>query len=91
MSPFAPGGEVGRPRLKALVKMVRKVLEEAIAAGGSTLRDFAAADGALGYFQHSFRAYGREDQPCLKPGCSGVIGRRAQGGRSTFHCPVCQT
>ena len=69
---------------------VRTVLEEAIEAGGSTLRDYAAADGALGYFQHSFEVYDREGQACLKPGCRGVIGRVAQAGRSTFFCPVCQ-
>ena len=69
---------------------MRAVLEEAIAAGGSTLRDFQAADGSLGYFQHSFKAYGREDQPCLTPGCRGVIRRKVQGGRSTFYCVECQ-
>jgi formamidopyrimidine-DNA glycosylase len=66
------------------------VLEEAIEAGGSTLRDYAAADGALGYFQHRFSVYGREGEPCLRRGCSGVIARTVQAGRSTFHCPVCQ-
>jgi len=91
ISPLKPGGEITRARLAALVEMIRAVLEEAIEAGGSTLRDFAAADGSLGYFQHRFRAYGREDQPCLTPACRGVIRRQAQGGRSTFYCPVCQT
>jgi formamidopyrimidine-DNA glycosylase len=67
------------------------VLEEAIAAGGSTLRDYAGADGELGYFQHAFRAYGREEQPCLTPDCPGVIRRSVQAGRSTFYCPACQT
>jgi formamidopyrimidine-DNA glycosylase len=69
---------------------VRAVLKEAIVAGGSTLRDYAAADGALGYFQHSFLAYGREYEPCQTPRCQGVIRRVVQGGRSTFYCPVCQ-
>lgn len=91
ISPFKPAGQVGRPALTALVSAVRAVLEEAIAAGGSTLRDYVAADGSLGYFQHSFRCYGREDHPCPRPGCPGVIARQAQGGRSTFHCSVCQT
>ena len=59
-------------------------------AGGSTLRDYAAADGALGYFQHSFAAYGREGQPCLTPGCGGTIERIVQNGRSSFYCPRCQ-
>lgn len=90
ISPLKAGGKIGRAKLEALVPAVRAVLEEAIAAGGSTLRDFQAADGALGYFQHSFKAYGREDQPCLTPGCRGVIRRKVQGGRSTFYCPECQ-
>jgi formamidopyrimidine-DNA glycosylase len=91
ISPLKPGGKVPRKRLGPLVEAVRQVLEEAIAAGGSTLRDFQAADGSLGYFQHSFKAYGREDQPCLTTGCRGVIRRKVQGGRSTFYCPECQT
>jgi formamidopyrimidine-DNA glycosylase len=66
------------------------VLTEAIAAGGSTLRDYAQADGALGYFQHRFRVYDREGGPCVNQGCSGVVHRKVQGGRSTFYCPVCQ-
>ncbi|HUO22945.1 MAG TPA: bifunctional DNA-formamidopyrimidine glycosylase/DNA-(apurinic or apyrimidinic site) lyase [Caulobacteraceae bacterium] len=90
LSPFTPGGEAPLKRLKPLVAAIKAVLEEAIAAGGSTLRDYVAADGSLGYFQHSFRCYGREDQPCLRDGCAGAIARAAQGGRSTFHCTVCQ-
>ena len=76
--------------VRELAETVRLVLAEAIEAGGSTLRDFAAADGALGYFQHRFQAYGREDEPCLTPRCQGEITRTVQSGRSTFHCPVCQ-
>ena len=87
ISPLRAGGKVSRPKLAALVEAVRSVLEEAIEAGGSTLRDFQAADGSLGYFQHRFGAYGREDEPCLRPGCRGVIRRKVQGGRSTFYCP----
>jgi formamidopyrimidine-DNA glycosylase len=90
ISPLKPGGKVAKARLAALVDAIRSVLEEAIDAGGSTLRDFASTDGALGYFQHRFRAYGREDQPCLTRGCRGVIRRTVQGARSTFYCPVCQ-
>ncbi len=90
ISPMKAGGKVTKARLAALTEDIRLVLEEAIEAGGSTLRDFAATDGALGYFQHSFRAYGREDEPCLTPACRGVIRRKVQGGRSTFYCPVCQ-
>jgi formamidopyrimidine-DNA glycosylase len=90
ISPFGPAGKISRPRLKALVDAIGQVLEAAIAAGGSTLRDYAAADGALGYFQHSFRAYGREGAPCPNPGCDGTILRQVQAGRSTFFCPACQ-
>jgi formamidopyrimidine-DNA glycosylase len=90
LSPFKAAGAVGRPTLVKLAQAVRQVLEEAIAAGGSTLRDYVAADGALGYFQHQFRVYGREGEPCLKPGCRGVVARKVQGGRSTFYCPACQ-
>ena len=74
----------------ALVTAIRKVLEEAIAAGGSTLRDYRQADGELGYFQHRFRVYDREGEPCRKRGCSGRVKRIVQAGRSTFFCPVCQ-
>jgi formamidopyrimidine-DNA glycosylase len=83
----------GRPgkRLEALVRAIRAVLEDAIAAGGSTLRDFRAADGASGYFQHSFSVYDREGEPCPRPGCTGTVARLVQSGRSTFYCPVCQS
>jgi len=90
ISPNRPAGSISRRRLEALVAAIQDVLREAIVKGGSTLRDFAAADGALGYFQHSFTVYGREDQPCASPGCPGVIRRITQAGRSTFYCPVCQ-
>ncbi len=82
----------GRPteRCERLVPTIRQVLEEAIAAGGSTLRDYAHADGSLGYFQHSFKVYGREGEPCAKAGCGGTIRRTIQSGRSTFHCGRCQ-
>ena len=87
ISPFRAGGKVSRAKLASLVEAVRAVLDEAIEAGGSTLRDFQAADGSLGYFQHRFGVYGREDEPCLRPGCRGTIRRKVQGGRSTFYCP----
>ena len=77
-------------RAEALSVSIRQTLEAAIAAGGSTLRDFSHADGALGYFQHSFRVYDREDEPCPTPGCRGVVRRIEQTGRSTFFCPECQ-
>ena len=90
ISPFKPAGEIKRAKLQLLATTVKEVLAEAIEVGGSTLRDFAAADGALGYFQHRFKAYDRQGQPCANPGCSGVIEREVQAGRSTFFCPTCQ-
>jgi formamidopyrimidine-DNA glycosylase len=78
------------PAAERLVQAIRAVLEDAIAAGGSTLRDYKQADGSLGYFQHRFAVYGREGEPCLTPGCRGKVRRKTQGGRSTFACPVCQ-
>lgn len=82
----------GRPTTRAerLVPAIRDVLEAAITAGGSTLRDYRAADGAPGYFQHSFSVYDREGEPCVRPGCGGRVRRIVQGGRSTFYCPRCQ-
>ncbi len=75
----------------ALVPIVRDVLSEAIAAGGSSLRDYRQADGELGYFQHTFHVYGREGQPCLSPACGAEIMRIVQSGRSSFYCPRCQS
>ena len=77
-------------RLDDLAQGVRTVLIEAIEAGGSTLRDFRAADGGPGSFQHRFAVYDREGEPCPTPLCRGVIRRIVQSGRSTFFCPVCQ-
>jgi formamidopyrimidine-DNA glycosylase len=91
ISPFKPAGRLSKPRLEGLVAAVRAVLAEAIAAGGSSISDYAGADGALGYFQHRFRVYDREGRPCPNPGCKGTIRRRVQAGRSTFYCPTCQT
>lgn len=84
-------GEQPSDELERLTAEIRAVLEEAIAAGGSTLRDFAAADGALGYFQHTFRAYGQTGSKCQSDGCGGTIERIVQAGRSTFYCARCQT
>ncbi|MBB3769686.1 formamidopyrimidine-DNA glycosylase [Angulomicrobium tetraedrale] len=85
----SPTGRATR-ETRLLVETIRAVLEEAIAAGGSTLRDHSQVDGTLGYFQHTFRAYDREGQPCLAPGCHGSIARLVQAGRSTFYCASCQ-
>ncbi|HYE50560.1 MAG TPA: bifunctional DNA-formamidopyrimidine glycosylase/DNA-(apurinic or apyrimidinic site) lyase [Azospirillaceae bacterium] len=91
ISPKRTAATVAGARAERLVPVIRDVLAEAIAAGGSTLRDYVQSDGELGYFQHSFKVYGREGEPC--PGCdcdvarTGGIQRIVQSGRSTFHCP----
>lgn len=87
IDPRKAGGKVSRAALERLVPAIRSVLEEAIAAGGSTLRDYARPDGELGYFSKSFDVYGREGEPCP---CGGAINRIVQGGRSTWFCPKCQ-
>jgi formamidopyrimidine-DNA glycosylase len=85
--PKRAAGSVSLERLRKLVPAIHDVLAEAIAAGGSTLRDFASPDGDLGYFSKSFSVYDREGQPCA---CGGTVRRIVQGGRSTFYCPHCQ-
>jgi len=90
ISPLTAAGKISKPRLEVLATVIRDVLSDAIEAGGSTLRDFANADGGQGYFQHRFDAYGREGEACLREGCSGAIRRIVQGGRSTFYCSTCQ-
>jgi formamidopyrimidine-DNA glycosylase len=77
-------------RATALVEAIEAVLNAAIKAGGSSLRDHRQTDGELGYFQHHFRVYDREGEPCATPGCRGTVKRIVQNGRSTFFCPVCQ-
>jgi formamidopyrimidine-DNA glycosylase len=83
-------GRNSADRLEALVRAVRSVLDDAIAAGGSTLRNYASAQGQPGAFQHRFDVYDREGEPCPRPGCRGTIRRIVQAGRSTFYCGVCQ-
>ena len=95
---LSPGREAGKLSRRGqatsggarLVVAIRDVLEAAIAAGGSTLRDYRHTDGSLGYFQHSFAVYGREGEACARPGCAGKIRRIVQAGRSTFYCGRCQ-
>ena len=77
-------------RLKALSLNIREVLNEAILAGGSSLRDHAQTNGDIGYFQHNFMVYGREGQACKKNGCGNKVNRIIQSGRSTFYCTKCQ-
>ncbi len=90
INPKRKARDLSKARVASLVPIVRDVLSEAIAAGGSSLRDYRQADGELGYFQHGFQAYDREGQFCQTPGCIGTITRIVQSGRSTFYCPKCQ-
>ncbi|MBH0238729.1 bifunctional DNA-formamidopyrimidine glycosylase/DNA-(apurinic or apyrimidinic site) lyase [Methylobrevis albus] len=89
LSPLRLAGTLTAAEADALAAAIRAVILDAIAAGGSSLRDYVQADGQLGYFQHSFSVYGREGAPC--PRCGAPILRTVQSGRSTFHCAVCQT
>ncbi len=90
ISPKRLAGRIAAPRVAALVPIIRDVLGEAIEAGGSSLRDYRQTDGELGYFQHRFRVYDREGEPCPTEGCGGTIRRIVQSGRSSFYCPRCQ-
>jgi formamidopyrimidine-DNA glycosylase len=78
------------PRADALADAIKGVLNDAIKAGGSSLRDHRRTDGDLGNFQHNFRVYDRAGTKCVTPKCKGTIRRIVQGTRSTFYCPVCQ-
>ena len=91
ISPTRLAKDLTKPRVRSLVPIIRDVLSEAIEAGGSSLKDFRQADGELGYFQHSFDVYGREGEPCRAADCTNAIERIVQSGRSSFHCPTCQT
>ncbi len=88
IDPRRQAGRISAKRVAALVPVIRAVLLEAIEAGGSSLRDHRQADGELGYFQHAFRVYDREDEPCVT--CGTPIRRIVQSGRSSFFCPSCQ-
>ena len=96
LSPLREAGTIAGSAKKAkeqserLAEAIRSVIADAIAAGGSSLRDYVQADGSLGYFQHSFAVYDREGEPCPKPGCRGHVERIVQSGRSTFYCRTCQ-
>ncbi len=90
IGPQRLAGDIPARKVGALVPLIREVLTEAITAGGSSLRDYRQTDGELGYFQHTFRVYGREGAPCVTEGCTGSITRIVQSGRSSFYCPRCQ-
>jgi formamidopyrimidine-DNA glycosylase len=87
INPKRAGGNLSQARLERLVPAIQSVIEEAIAVGGSTLRDFSSPDGELGYFSKQFAVYDRQGATCA---CGGTVGRIVQGGRSTFYCPRCQ-
>ena len=90
ISPKRLAASVAGTRAGRLVPAIKTVLEAAIKAGGSSLRDYAKADGELGYFQHHFAVYDREGAPCPAKDCGGKIKRIVQSGRSTYYCPSCQ-
>ena len=90
LSPRRLAGTVKGPRAEKLVGAIRAVLADAIAAGGSSLRDYVQASGELGYFQHRWAVYDREGKNCSTKGCEGRIRRVVQSNRSTFYCPRCQ-
>jgi formamidopyrimidine-DNA glycosylase len=87
ISPVTPAAKITKPRLDRLVVAIKAVLIAAIKAGGSTLRDFAAPDGELGYFAKDWLVYGREGEACH---CGALVQRRVDSGRSTFYCARCQ-
>ena len=88
--PARKAGEISAKRIRSLVPLIREVLNEAIAAGGSSLRDYRQTDGELGYFQHNFAVYDQAGNPCPTDGCQKTIDRIVQSGRSSFFCPQCQ-
>lgn len=90
LAPTRQTGQLSAADVSLLVPAIRSVLHEAIESGGSSLKDYRQVDGELGYFQHSFRVYGREGSPCKTTDCKGKIARINQSGRSTFYCPECQ-
>jgi formamidopyrimidine-DNA glycosylase len=90
ISPMRKAGRISTDRIARLVPIIRSVLVDAIEAGGSSLRDYRQTDGDLGYFQHRFQVYDRENDPCVRPGCPDVVRRKVQSGRSSFYCPSCQ-
>ncbi|HEY0233456.1 MAG TPA: bifunctional DNA-formamidopyrimidine glycosylase/DNA-(apurinic or apyrimidinic site) lyase [Afipia sp.] len=89
-STLAARNDAPTDHAKRLVNAIHAVLNAAIKAGGSSLRDHRRTDGELGYFQHSFQVYGREGEKCKTAGCGGIVKRFTQNGRSTFWCPKCQ-
>ncbi|MBV9044884.1 MAG: bifunctional DNA-formamidopyrimidine glycosylase/DNA-(apurinic or apyrimidinic site) lyase [Alphaproteobacteria bacterium] len=90
ISPKRQAAKVRPGQIKLLTSAIKAVLEQAVKAGGSSLRDHKRTDGELGMFQHSFQVYGRTGKPCPAKDCNGTIKRIVQAGRSTWYCPSCQ-
>ena len=90
ISPKRRAVRISHKKLSSLVPIIKEILLEAISSGGSSLRDFRNASGDLGYFQHSFDVYGREDEDCYNKDCDSKIKRITQAGRSSFYCSNCQ-
>jgi len=90
ISPKRMASSVAGIRAARLVPAIKGILRRAIAAGGSSLRDYAHTDGELGYFQHNFSVYDRQDEACPRKTCNGKIKRLVQAGRSTWYCSICQ-
>lgn len=90
ISPLRKSYDLSLIDCETLSTEIKRTLDLAIEAGGSTLKDFAAVDGALGYFQHRFKVYDHEKDACPQETCTGTITRVKQSGRSTFYCPDCQ-
>jgi len=88
INPRAPAGRLSRARYEALAAAIKATLKQALAAGGSSLRDFVHSDGTSGYFQQAYCVYGRAGLPCRD--CGATIRQLRQGQRSTFYCPACQ-
>ncbi len=90
ISPKRMSGSISADRIERLAREIDTTIADAIAAGGSSLKDYRQANGELGYFQHNFRVYDREGAPCGTEGCGGAIRRIVQSGRSSFYCAKCQ-
>ena len=88
--PARAAGRISAARIALLTHAICATLQEAIEAGGSSLRDYRQATGEMGYFQHAFRVYGREGASCVTPDCPETVRRIVQSGRSSFYCPACQ-
>ncbi len=89
IAPNRPAGSISKKRYQNLTQSIKKILTNAIKAGGTTLQDFTQVDGTPGYFAQTLQVYGRENQPCSI--CNGKIIRIIQNQRSTFYCKKCQT